>query len=506
MESEREFLKEYIFDHEYGGVFLTIGPNGSIVDPRKFFIAQSNVVLFLKGMDSQSPDDSILKNLKWGHMGSGTWYGFTNRTGGNVTWLVWPPPSESYVSYGLLEAYQYTGNKAYFNAAKANLDHQLTFFPDGHVFTDNNTDRTYDTDVGYRFPERIGHLKMWTITGQEKYKNFAISFQEAYNGFHAREYVIENGEMKTLYLHGISVIDVICYSYILNDKDAIDMGIALRSRYWLQIGNDSYVRTDGQGADNGRDYYQKRLMMDLILWSMTSNQSYQRGAIESYHHLLRFWDESPPNGFWFSLAKIEKTCFSIGYPALIDMTAPILEESNITQSPTFSTIFTLDVFDPNYQWLDFDLKGIGVNENQSYLYYKPQDKTVWVREEFSLENNKLSAPTDPYPPETKIDYFFSLSDNFDNRWNSTVQTYEVQETNLDSDQDELQDSKEIFYTKTDPLNPDTDRDFWSDGIDPWPTDPLSPNLLIGALITIFIAAIYLLKLEIYIREKISKFT
>ena len=202
-------------------------------------------------------------------------------------------------------------------------------------------------------------------------------------------------------------------------------------------------------------------------------------------------------GFWYSLVKIEKGCFSIGFPALIDMTPPILREHSINQLPTFSTSFTLDVYDPDYQWLDFILKGIGVNEKKSYVYYKASNEEFWSRKSFLLEGEKITTVINPYPPGTIIDYYFSLSDNFDNRWNSTIYTFEIQKTNLDSDGDGLLNYQEIFYTNTDAFNADTDRDFWNDSIDLDPREIIIPNLYIGVSIVVLIFIFYFLKLRDY---------
>jgi hypothetical protein len=76
MDLERQFVKNYLFDPVYGGTYLSVGGSGNVINDSKDVIFQTNVILFLAGMNTQSPDpdtvrlvDSagkfILNYLKW---------------------------------------------------------------------------------------------------------------------------------------------------------------------------------------------------------------------------------------------------------------------------------------------------------------------------------------------------------------------------------------------------------------------------------------------------------
>lgn len=92
--------------------------------------------------------------------------------------------------------------------------------------------------------------------------------------------------------------------------------------------------------------------------------------------------------------------------------------------------------------------------------------------------------------KTLDDASFHLEDMFEDRENNvyllvaltdgssfTVAISGTDPTKVDSDGDGLTDVEEI-RRGTDRFSADTDSDFWSDRADPWPTNPLMPNLIV----------------------------
>jgi len=90
---------------------------------------------------------------------------------------------------------------------------------------------------------------------------------------------------------------------------------------------------------------------------------------------------------------------------------------------------------------------------------------------------EIQLGTDPWNPDTDSD---GLRDQ------EELDQYRTDPLKSDSDKDGLLDGKEI-QLGTDPLRADTDGDYWWDGVDPSPTDPMMPNVPIGAL-ALFIVA------------------
>jgi len=73
-----------------------------------------------------------------------------------------------------------------------------------------------------------------------------------------------------------------------------------------------------------------------------------------------------------------------------------------------------------------------------------------------------------------------------------VNKYKTNPLKADTDGDGLNDKEELLKG-TNPLKADTDDDFWNDRIDPAPTNPLLPNILLIAAIAIIILAIVMLR-------------
>lgn|GEM_PF-3747769 len=432
MVKEREFVKNYLFDPEYGGVYFSVDRKGNVLNSTKYLIAQANVILFLAGLNSQDPDPSvnryidssagfIVDHLKWGHMGPGTWWAFSNRTGGAKGWMVWLAPSEAYVSYALLWAYRITKNSKYLEVARANLDYQISQFPDGRVLRDADSDGVLDEDVGYRSPERMAHYAMWRVTGEQRYLEFARKFHRAYVGRNSWEEEIRNATRIKTYLHGSAIIDLIQYALASGDEAAIDEGRQLVEAYWRQGGDDHFKLIydlivpghpgklpSNNGADNGKDHYQKRLAMDLALWTITGDLKYRMDAITTFNNLMKFWDPEPPHGFWFSLAKEKKTCFTIGHPSLIDITPPLIRARIINR-----TIIHAEIIDPEYEWLDFKLRGIGVDPTSVSLFYSLEGRD-WAKLQMRRSGDVYMASLPESLEGRIVSCFISASDYFNN--------------------------------------------------------------------------------------------
>ncbi len=431
MIKEREFIKNHLFDKEYGGVYFSLDREGRVLNSTKYLIAQANAILFLSGLSSQSPDPEAIQcvdssaafiadHLKWGHMGPGSWWAFSNRAGGGRGWMVWLAPSEAYVSYALLWAYRLTGKSRYLDIARVNLDYQISQFPEGRVLRDADSDGALDEDVGYRSPERMAHYTMWQMTGEPRYLEFVRKFHEAYAGRNAWEEVRDGGKIRT-YLHGSAIVDLVQYALVSGERTAIEESLQLVEAYWRQGGND-YFRLiydlvvpehpgklpSNNGADNGKDHYQKRLAMDLALWTITGDTKYQTDAVATFKNLVKFWDPEPPYGFWFSLTKEKKTCFTIGHPCLVDITPPSIRAMLINR-----TQVRAEIVDPDYEWLNFKLRGIGVNPDSVSLFYSV-DGRDWIKVRMRRSGNVYTASLPAHLGREIKRYMISASDHFNN--------------------------------------------------------------------------------------------
>lgn len=412
---ERNFVERYLFDPTYGGAYFSADGQGNVVNDSKNIIFQTNVILFLAGMVStQSPDpqtktyvDSaarfVVDHLKWGTYGPGTWIFSTDRNGSNPVQMVpgGVAATEAYFSYGLLWAYKITGNSEYLNVARTNLDTEMRLMPDGHI---QSNLPLMSWDATYRSPERMTYYFMWQLTGNSSYLDYAKKVQAAIlgaNGWEIHDY--GNGTRVKLYLHGNSVIDEIQYALVTGDQGALNESRQRVIEYTMQ-GHDDHAT----GAEQGREYHQKLLTMNLGMWTITGELQYRDAATREYQNLVKFWDPSPPYGFWTSLAKETKTCFSRGYP-MADLTSPTIQAD-----PTDVHV-TATITDPSWEWLGLNYTPIGVNPQTAQLFYSFDGQT-WAG---SLALTQAGADTYTATVPQNIaslnpQYLISSSDYFNN--------------------------------------------------------------------------------------------
>jgi hypothetical protein len=409
MSEWRTFVEKYIIDEMYGGAYSAVGGNGTVTDSSKDTLFQTNAILFLAGLEEQNPDPQVrhyidliasfmVDHLTPGPGGPGTWYGSSDRTGTDLSPAVIFLPSEPYMSYGLLWAYKITGNQTYLSFAKINLDNVIKVFPDARVLN------FAGKDISYRESYRMPYYMMWQVTGNETYLDYAKKFQASVQGRNAWETTNANGTIVKLYVHGSAILDEIQYGLLAGDSGAVNEAGQLVEQYWNQHGDD-YAIT----PDSGRDYYQKLVSIDLALWSATGNAKYQDEARRAYFGLLQFWDPSSPYGFWASLAKQIKTCFSRGYPSLVDITAPDITIQNATWQQ-----IRANITDPTYVSLGTVMRGIGVNPSLVYLHYSTDGATWTSLQMASLGNNLYSVNLPSGLHAGNVQFLISASDFFNN--------------------------------------------------------------------------------------------
>lgn len=414
MSLEREFVKNYLFDNVYGGTYFSVDGSGNVLNSSKNIIFQTNIILFLAGMDEQHSDPDLVRHvdsaarfivdhLRWGTYGSGTWILSTDRNGSNPVQMV-PgglAATEAYFSYALLWAYKITGNSDYFNVARTNLDTEMLLMPSGHILS-NLPAMTWD--VTYRSPERMAYYLMWQLTGNSSYLDFAKKVQSAAlgnNGWEIHDY--GNGTLAKLYIHGNALIDEVQYALVTGNESAINESRQRVAEYSAQV-HDNFAT----GSDQGREFHQKLLAMDLGMWTITRELQYRDAAVQEYGNLLKFWDSSAPYGFWVSLAKQTKTCFSRGYP-IADLTGPVI------QADPISVNVTANIVDPTWQWLGLNYSGIGVDPSSVYLFYSldGQDWAGSLRMRMMGDGSYAIAVPSNVSDRNPV-YLVSASDYFNN--------------------------------------------------------------------------------------------
>lgn len=410
MNLEKQFVEQYIFDKTYGGTFPSVDGKGNVLDSTKDIIFQTNVILFLAGMNAQDPDpqvkayvDSaagwIVNHLAWGPDGPGTWDAWGNRNGSSAHRMDWLSHSEAYISYGLLWAYRITGNNTYLQYAKTNLNYQMIGFPDGHIlFSPGGGPNA--SDLTQRSPERMTYYTMYQLTGNTSYLNFAEKVQAAEAALNGWPNIGLNGTAITAGPHATAIVDEALFALVSGNQTALQEARQLFAGY--------------ESGDRGsRDDLQNFITLDSAYWTMTHDSTFRDDAIRVYGRLLELWDASPPYGFWTDTGRTTKTCFSRGYP-LLDMTPPV-----ITADPTGRKV-TATITDPTFKWLDMTFNGVGVNPASVYLFYSLDGKQWSNNIQMTQTGNGTFAVTVPQNVASQNpQYLISASDYFNNT--STVQ-------------------------------------------------------------------------------------
>jgi len=371
---ERDFLNQYAEIPDYGGYAYWVGKLGEMEDPRLFSIYQANFILWVGGIESQHPSevnrtmiqksaDALLENL---YKGEGEWFEWIDQEVNVVQEFNWNPRSEAHIAYALLEAHRILDDERYLNAANQTLGAQRQKNPAPPI----TAEYTEGLDIGYRFPEHMGHLMQTVMSGSPEGKNYADAIDEYYRGDFGKEPhpFIEDAYS---FLHGAAVVDKLLYAYLSKNEEAMIEARALYAGYTRQ-GHDDYSIFENnvsEVSDNGRDYYDKRLSMALILWSETLDTRYRKDAIDMWYQSLRFWDKQDPYGFFVNLSQDRKTCFTINQPAMImDLIPPEILSAKDHRKFWWNHQLRLLVRDPDYQWLDHNMKGIGVDPSSIRMH------------------------------------------------------------------------------------------------------------------------------------------
>lgn len=365
---ERDFINQYARDYQNGGFYYWVNSDGSIKDSKKMSLFQANIILWAGGLESQSPDPKnieIVKSaadylIRYLYRGNGEWYEYDSVDHITKQDFYWNPRSEGYISFGLFQAYRLTKTRRYLQLAIETNKALRIKNPDGRIFADWDRSK----DIGFRFPEHMAQYEEYKLTNNLEALDYARSIDRTYKENFAKEYLTpEQGGGS--YYHGTAVLDNLLFSFV--DKNPQTFAIAEQGReyYWNAPHNDSMkfnTEIPGESADNGRDYYDKRMAMDLISWSQTSLIDFQEDARDMWNELKRFWDYSKPYGFFINQERDRKTCFSIGIPQfLMDLTAPKVIAYTNKSLPFFNHQVELVMSDDQYMWNDIELKGIGLD-------------------------------------------------------------------------------------------------------------------------------------------------
>lgn len=384
-EQERAFVQEYVRDPK-GGYFYWVDKDGSVKDSKKYSLFHSNIILWLGGLESQKHDEQNLAMMKdaadylvkYLYKGNGEWYEFDSRNHRSRQEFFWNPRSESYISFALFQAYHFLEDKKYLDAALATNQAQRTKNPEGRIFAEFN-----QQDIGFRFPEEIGHYEEYKLTGNLEALEYARAIDRVYRGVHGKENVTPDGF--NYYYHGMTIIDKLLYSYLDANEEGFAEGSSARDFYWSMMHDDAKhfdSNNPGESSDNGRDYYDKRLAMDMIEWSKTYDSVFAQDAVDSWYDITSFWDFSPPYGFMINTEEGRKTCFTIGMTQMMmDLTGPTLVSWEDSPKSLFNHQATFVVKDPWYTWNTIELRGIGVRSESFKIktfagisYGKPEFK------------------------------------------------------------------------------------------------------------------------------------
>lgn len=366
-EKERDFIDQYVRDPK-GGFYYWVERNGSVKDSKKYSLFQSNIILWLGGLESQKHDDKnliLIKDaadylVKYLYKGKGEWFEFDSQKHHTKQDFFWNPRSETYISFALLEAYRLTEDQKYLDTAVATNKRQRDKFPDAHIFAEYDPTK----EIGQRFPEHMGHLQEYRITGNVDALNYARKIDQNYRGIFGRENVNPDGSV--YYYHGMAVLDKLIYGILDGNEDAYREGSIGRESYWSMSHDDSKKfnpSTPGESSDNGRDYYDKRIAMDLLEWTKTNDDVYRQDAVDLWDEVKGFWDINEPYGFLINAEEDRKTCFTIGMPQMLfDLTGPVVKQYFDESKSFFNHQMKVVMYDQDYDWNDISMRGIGLDE------------------------------------------------------------------------------------------------------------------------------------------------
>lgn len=363
--AERTFIETFVLDKKNGGYNYWVEKDGSVKDSKKYSIFQANIILWLGGLESQKPDqknkelitkaaDYLVKHL---YKGKGEWLEFDTSNHRTKQDFFWNPRNETYIAYALLQAYRITQNRQYLRVAQETTQAQRDIYPDGEIRADYGDMQ----DIGYRFPEHLGHLQEYRETKNKAALEYATLFDEKYRGRLGKELLSADG--KTYYYHGMATLAQLIYGYLTQNPKAYEDGSRGRETYWSAQHNDGHhfdTSKPGESSDNGRDYHDKRLAMDLVEWTQQNNEDFRDDALETWEQVKSFWDPEKPYGFLINTEEGRKTCFTIGMPMmLMDLTPPVIQTVLDTKTGFWNHQLRVTTRDPEYIWNDIQLRGIG---------------------------------------------------------------------------------------------------------------------------------------------------
>lgn len=376
MQEERRFIADFVKDED-GGFSFWVNKDGSVVDRTKLSMFQANIILWIGGIHSQDPaaeDIPLVRsaaNYLLDHLyrGDGYWYESYDPITEERTEFFWNPRSETYISYALFEAYRMIGDERYKQAAIETNTRARQYMVQGHLFRQSDATE----DIGFRFPEHMGFFEEYLTTGDPVALTAVEQFDIAYRDQFAKE---SYGDIYGFheYYHGTAILDKLLYGYLGKNPAAFKEGDVLRQAYW-NVGHDDGKIFDtsnvGEVSDNGRDYYDKRLAMDLVEWSEDDVELFREDALDSWAQVLRFWDYTEPYGFYINTKQLRKTCFSIGQPGLLlDITRPNVITVEDNQKAFWNHQLRVVIQDPRYNWNDHELRGIGLDEDTFELFIR----------------------------------------------------------------------------------------------------------------------------------------
>lgn len=368
--AERDFVEKFVLDQKNGGYNYWVERDGSVRDSKKYSIFQANMILWLGGIQSQKSDQKnivMIKRaadylVKYLYKGNGEWLEFDSANHRTKQEFFWNPRTETYIAYALFQAYRITDTKSYLRVAIETTKAQREKFPQAVIYAD------YDEklDIGYRFPEHLGQYQEFRMTREPAALAYAQLYDMNYRGRFAKELLTPDG--KSYYYHGMATLAQLIYGYVAPDDAAFGAGSIGRESYWSTQHDDGQhfdPLKPGESSDNGRDYYDKRIAMDLVEWSKRNDDEYRHDALDTWETVKSFWDQSAPYGFLVNTSEDRKTCFTIGMPMmLMDLTPPKVVEYRDVQTDFWNHQLTVTLNDPEYKWNDIKFRGIGMDPTQ----------------------------------------------------------------------------------------------------------------------------------------------